>query len=105
MAKRLFKTIAVDKKFFDNLFEKERKKLAKEIGVSPAYLSQVMTGKRPASKKVLSKIEASVKQTQPDLPDGGVFVKILAHGPLAQLAEQLTLNQQVTGSIPVRLTN
>ena len=26
------------------------------------------------------------------------------HGPLAQLAEQLTLNQQVTGSIPVRLT-
>jgi len=25
-------------------------------------------------------------------------------GPLAQLAEQLTLNQQVTGSIPVRLT-
>ncbi len=26
-------------------------------------------------------------------------------GPLAQLAEQLTLNQQVTGSTPVRLTN
>ena len=26
-------------------------------------------------------------------------------GPLAQLAEQLTLNQQVTGSIPVRLTS
>ena len=25
-------------------------------------------------------------------------------GPLAQLEEQLTLNQQVTGSIPVRLT-
>jgi len=29
----------------------------------------------------------------------------LSFGPLAQLAEQLTLNQQVTGSIPVRLTN
>ena len=29
----------------------------------------------------------------------------MGHGPLAQLAEQLTLNQQVTGSIPVRLTN
>ena len=26
------------------------------------------------------------------------------YGPLAQLAEQLTLNQQVTGSTPVRLT-
>ncbi len=27
-----------------------------------------------------------------------------ALGPLAQLAEQLTLNQQVAGSIPARLT-
>jgi hypothetical protein len=27
------------------------------------------------------------------------------YGPLAQLAEQLTLNQQVQGSIPWRLTN
>ena len=26
-------------------------------------------------------------------------------GPLAQLAEQLTLNQQVRGSIPLRLTS
>src|SRR4030043_1137641 len=33
------------------------------------------------------------------------FVKLeIVHGPLAQLVEQLTLNQQVTGSIPVRLT-
>ena len=36
------------------------------------------------------------------MKDAG-FVKIMC-GPLAQLAEQLTLNQQVTGSIPVRLT-
>lgn len=28
----------------------------------------------------------------------------IERGPLAQLAEQLTLNQQVTGSTPVRLT-
>ncbi len=81
------------------------RQLARELGVSASYLSQVKHGKRPASKKVLSKIEASVKQNRPDLPGGGVFVKLLAHGPLAQLAEQLTLNQQVTGSIPVRLTN
>jgi hypothetical protein len=32
------------------------------------------------------------------------FAKLGLCGPLAQLAEQLTLNQQVTGSIPVRLT-
>jgi hypothetical protein len=30
---------------------------------------------------------------------------VLAHGPVAQLVEQLTLNQRVTGSIPVRLIN
>ena len=37
----------------------------------------------------------------PDL----IFAKLVnIFGPLAQLAEQLTLNQQVTGSTPVRLT-
>jgi len=47
--------------------QKSLRQLAQEIGVSPAYLSQVMTGKRPASKKVLSKLEeylsVSVKQS------------------------------------------
>ena len=80
------------------------RQLAGELGVSASYLSQVKHGKRPASKKVLSKIKASVKQNQPDLPGDGVFAKLLEHGPLAQLAEQLTLNQQVRGSIPLRLT-
>ncbi len=32
------------------------------------------------------------------------FAKLAILGPLAQLVEQLTLNQQVTGSSPVRLT-
>ena len=32
------------------------------------------------------------------------FAKLRLRGPLAQLAEQLTLNQQVRGSIPLRLT-
>ncbi len=37
------------------------------------------------------------------LRDGLRFAKLAILGPLAQLVEQLTLNQQVTGSIPVRL--
>ena len=32
------------------------------------------------------------------------FYGIVAWGPLAQLVEQLTLNQRVVGSIPTRLT-
>ena len=33
------------------------------------------------------------------------MIYILNRGPLAQLEEQLTLNQLVTGSSPVRLTS
>ena len=84
------------------------RQLAKELGVSASYLSQVRHGKRPVSQKVLSKISENVKQVDGlsspcqiqhqdvRIPDG-------LRGPLAQLAEQLTLNQQVRGSIPRRL--
>ena len=34
--------------------EKSLRQIAKELGVSPSYLSQVRHGKRPASHKVLS---------------------------------------------------
>ena len=34
--------------------------IANELGVSTSYLSQVMNGKRPASKKVLSKLEKNM---------------------------------------------
>ena len=40
-------------------------------------------------------------ETKERIPPG---VPILSCGPLAQLVEHLTLNQGVTGSIPVRLT-
>jgi len=36
---------------------KSLRQLAKEIGVSVSYLSQVKNGKRPASQKVLSNIK------------------------------------------------
>ena len=38
------------------------------------------------------------------LTRSGVIRSIDAFGPLAQLVEQLTLNQRVVGSIPTRLT-
>ena len=37
--------------------QKSLRQLAKEIGVSASYLSQVKNGKRPASQKVLSSIK------------------------------------------------
>ena len=79
------------------------RQLAKESGVSPSYLSQVKNGKRPASQKVLSKVIVNVKQKEFDASAANSY-NVNRRGPLAQLAEQLTLNQQVTGSIPVRLT-
>ena len=45
--------------------------LAKEMGVSASYLSQVAHGKRPPSKRVLSKFMSSVKQ--PELDENPLF--------------------------------
>ena len=42
--------------------QKSLRQLAKELGVSVSYLSQVKNGKRPPSKKVLSIFGQSVKQ-------------------------------------------
>ena len=49
--------------------QKSLRQLARELGVSASYLSQVKHGKRPASEKVLS----SVKQN-PNLLLNGVQV-------------------------------
>ncbi len=82
--------------------QKSLRALAKELGVSHSYLSQVRHGKRPASDKVVSRMVSSGQQGFIDTSIKNSYN--IGHGPLAQLAEQLTLNQQVTGSIPVRLT-
>jgi transcriptional regulator with XRE-family HTH domain len=42
--------------------QKSLRQLAKELGVSASYLSQVKNGKRPASRKLLSKVLSSVGQ-------------------------------------------
>ena len=42
--------------------QKSLRQLARELGVSASYLSQVKNGKRPPSQKVLSKMLSSSKQ-------------------------------------------
>ena len=80
---------------------KSLRQLARELGVSHSYLSQIIHGKRSASKKMVSKMVSNGKQLDFDtIPD---FSYNKSSGPLAQLAEQLTLNQPVGGSSPPRL--
>ena len=57
---------------------KSLRQIARELGVSPSYLSQVRHGKRPASAKVLSILGQSVKQIS--CAEGG----IRTHTPLRE---------------------
>ena len=61
---------------------KSLRQIARELGVSPSYLSQVRHGKRPASAKVLSILGQSVKQDikQISCAEGG----IRTHTPLRE---------------------
>ena len=43
--------------------QKSLRQLARELGVSHSYLSQVQHGKRPASAKVVSKMVSNVKKS------------------------------------------
>ena len=81
--------------------EKSLRQLARELGVSHSYLSQIKNGKRPPSQKVVSKFGWNGKQSEFDTPTSNSYNSV--RGPLAQLAEQLTLNQPVGGSSPPRL--
>ena len=65
--------------------QKSLRQLAKELGVSHAYLSQVKHGKRPASAKVISKMVSSGKQ------NSGQYVKILSSfvsGEVSELVDE-----------------
>ena len=83
---------------------KSLRQIAKELGVSPSYLSQVMNGKRPASDKllsnpsfeVLSNVKQSVKQ-KVDTPSANSYNIFCAE--VAQLVEQRTENPRVPSSI------
>ena len=64
--------------------QKSLRQLARELGVSASYLSQVKHGKRPPSEKVLSILDKSVKQNtsaeeQNRTADTRIFSPLLYH--------------------------
>jgi transcriptional regulator with XRE-family HTH domain len=65
--------------------QKSLRQLAKEVGVSHSYLSQVKNGKRPASAKVVSKIRKNGKQTE--LGNATMLVDFLS-GEVSELADE-----------------
>ena len=65
--------------------------LARQLGVSRAYITMIANGKRKPSEDIVNKLNSLSLETN----------QIVNKSE----ANLLTLNQQVTGSIPVRLTN
>ncbi len=61
--------------------QKSLRQLARELGVSASYLSQVKNGKRPASQKVLSSVKQSVKQN-------GIIFSEFTYGEVSELADE-----------------
>ena len=76
--------------------QKSMRQLARELGVSHSYLSQVKHGKRPASDKVVSKMVSSGKQNL-DIYTSKYYNSNRAE--VAQLVEQRTENPRVPSSI------
>jgi len=52
--------------------QKSLRQLARELGVSHSYLSQVRHGKRPASEKVVSILSNYVAKVGTSNPSGGI---------------------------------
>jgi transcriptional regulator with XRE-family HTH domain len=76
--------------------------LARRLGVSRTYITYLTQGKKKPSREMadrLAKIGLTV-----DVGWLSTTCPSTHTGPLAQLAEQLTLNQPVGGSSPPRLT-
>lgn len=67
---RKIKTLAVDTKFFDNIFEKERQKMQEMIGVqnlSQANFSKMIKGfKIKVPKQDLSQVNTNIKRRKND---------------------------------------
>ncbi len=82
--------------------EKSLRQLARELGVSASYLSQVKNGKKKISKNLLSKIDSKVLTNLVNTHevDFGAYV---AYNPIcaevAQSVEQRTENPRVPSSI------
>jgi transcriptional regulator with XRE-family HTH domain len=86
--------------------QKSLRQLAREIGVSHSYLSQVKHGKRPASEKVVSKMVSSGKQSLAYVVDSTKEKTYnIPDAEVAQVVEQRTENPRVSGSTPLLGTN
>ena len=80
--------------------QKSLRRLAKELGVSHSYLSQVKHGKRPPSAKLVSRLVSNGKQNDTSLLDTDIansYNKFCAE--VAQSVEQRTENPRVPSSI------
>ena len=79
--------------------QKSLRQLAREMGVSPSYLSQIRHGSRPASQKVLNML-SSVKQNVKQEVDTHIANGYnILRAEVAQSVEQRTENPRVPSSI------
>ena len=76
--------------------------LARRLGVSRTYITYLTQGKKKPSKEMADRL-AKLRLTV-DIGWLSTACPGTRSGPLAQLAEQLTLNQPVGGSSAPRLT-
>ena len=78
--------------------KKSLRQLARELGVSHSYLSQIKHGKRPASAKVVSKMVS--KSKEPWLKDTKYFVPVRekCYNPTSKLAELCSGSTEDFGS-------
>jgi DNA-binding XRE family transcriptional regulator len=81
--------------------------LARQLGVSRTYITLLVQGKRKPSQQIANKLgQLMLTHDSPchnTSHNATMKNSRHRHGPLAQLAEQLTLNQPVGGSSPPRL--
>ena len=65
--------------------QKSLRQLARELGVSASYLSQVKNGKRPASQKVLSKM---LSKNTKNVKQYGRISEVPNRGGVSELADE-----------------
>ena len=65
--------------------QKSLRQLAKELGVSASYLSQVKNGKRPANQKVLSKVLSNHGQSG---KQNAIILSRFACGGVSELVDE-----------------
>ena len=82
------------------------RQLAKQLGISASYLSQVKNGKRPLTQRLLSNTDAiKLFNVKYDVDADESKIYNLFSGSVAQVVEQRTHKPLVSGSNPLAATN